>query len=122
MRNSHYLLYGVALATLGLVVVAPAGASQGGGASGQTEAASSNAPISPEQQAEIDRWPPDMQSAYSAWPPETKTYYWSLALERKQIFWRLRDQDKVALTAMTGPEREAAWDQIKDAVAAQSGE
>ena len=69
--------------------------------------------LTPEQKAEFDTWPPDQQYAYETWPAETKAYYWSLAPERQMMFWRLSDEDKIALTAMTGPERDSAWQQIE---------
>jgi hypothetical protein len=115
MRKSHYLLTGVALATAGLVILAPAGAVQTEGSSAQASIT-----LTSEQQAEFERWPPEMQTAYSAWPAETQTYYWSLETQKQMIFWRLRDQDKIALTAMTGPERDAAWVQIAEIVAASA--
>jgi hypothetical protein len=75
-----------------------------------------------DQQAEIDSWPAEQKAAYDAWPEETQAYYWSLPPERQMLFWRLSDEDKIALTAMTGPERDAAWTQIESSVAAPSGE
>lgn len=117
MRNSQLLLYGVGLATLGVVVAAPVNAAQADSNQGQNATASSAAQASPDQQAEIDSWPAEMQTAYAAWPPETQSYYWTLIPERQAIFWRLRDQHKITLTSMTGPERDATWQQIEQAVA-----
>lgn len=69
--------------------------------------------LSPEQKAAFDTWPPDRQMAYETWPSETKAYFWSLNEKRQNIFWRLTDDDKIALTAMTGPERDTAWERIE---------
>lgn len=121
MRNSHYLLAGVALATFGVVIAAPAGAAQTQDNSAQSSV-SAEASLSAEQQAEFDRWPSEMQTAYLAWPVETQSYYWSLDTQKQMVFWRLRDRDKIALTAMTGPERDAAWVQIAEIVAAAAEE
>ncbi|QUL38463.1 hypothetical protein [Erythrobacter sp. JK5] len=78
--------------------------------------------LTAEQQAEYDGWPPDMQSAYMTWPNETKGYYWSLTPERQGLFWRLSDDDKLALTAMTGPERDTAWQNIEARASGGSAE
>lgn len=115
MRISHALLFGVAAATLGFVVTST------GTAAPQDEQSATAMPpempdpvdTTPDQQAEIDGWPAEKQTAYAAWPDETKGYYWTLSPKRQAIFWALTDSDKVALTAMTGPEREDAWERIE---------
>lgn len=109
-RNSHLYLFGVAIATLGFVAAAPAIAKP-------QDAPSSSTPSSPqlsaEQQAQFDSWPSTQQPQYELWPAETQTYYWELPRPRQMLFWQLADEDKVALTAMTGPERDAAWNKIE---------
>jgi len=109
VRVSHLYLFGVALATFGLVA-APIAASE-------QDAPSSSAPNSPklssEQQAEFDSWPSEQQAQYQVWPAETQAYYWELSSPRQGLFWQLSDDDKIALTAMTGPERDAAWARIE---------
>lgn len=121
MRRSHIYLAAVALATLGVVIAAPGTA--------QVEPPPAETPIdriepdaerpslSPEQQAAYESWPPDRKFAFDAWPTETQSYFWSLAPERQELFWRLADEDKIAITAMTGTEREAAWDMIEKSAA-----
>jgi hypothetical protein len=117
MRVSHLYLFGVAALTLGVVVVAPSAASA-------QDAPSASAPASPqlsaEQQAEFDSWPGPQQAQYELWPAETQTYYWQLSPKRQSLFWRLPDEDKIAMTAMTGPERDAAWKQIEARASASS--
>ncbi len=71
--------------------------------------------LTEEQQAVFDSWAPDQQIAYNSWPSETKNYFWSLSPDRQGLFWRLTDEDKLAITAMTGPEREKAWSGIEAA-------
>ncbi|QFT78183.1 hypothetical protein [Erythrobacter sp. THAF29] len=117
MRRSHIYLAAVAVATLGVVIAAP-GTAQEGPPPAETPidevSPGTQAPaLSPDQQAEYDGWPPDRKFAYDAWPAETQTYYWSLEPERQALFWRLADEDKIAITAMTGTEREAAWEIIE---------
>ncbi|MFL0356305.1 hypothetical protein ACI5KX_07465 [Erythrobacter sp. GH1-10] len=119
MRQSHIYLAAVAVATIGLVVAAP-GASQndmpvpsGEAPIDQMAPAIPPPDLAPDQQAEYDNWPPDRKYAYDSWPAETKGYYWSLSPERQDLFWRLSDEDKIALTAMTGTERESAWEMIE---------
>ena len=120
MRASHIYLAGVALATLGVVIGAP-------GTAGQEAPPPGAAPIdqidppAPERQAmpaeaqtEYDGWAPDQKLAYDAWPAETQAYYWTLEPHQKALFWRLSDQDKIAITAMTGPERDTAWKMIEE--------
>lgn len=149
MRSSHIFLGGVALATLGLLVVTPASAQEeppmesdmpaetpGEMSGDMPDAMPGDTPIdqvddgpagstpvmlTPEQQAEYDGWAPDQKYAYDVWPQETQAYYWSLGTEEQALFWRLSDEDKIALTAMTGPEREAAWEVIKSNAAAAEG-
>ncbi len=122
MRIAHYCLFGVAAATFGYLTLAP-------GASAQEEAVPAPMPSepappdggpSPEQLAEIDSWPSEKKAAYDTWPDETKGYYWTLSDERQNLFWALADSDKIALTAMTGPEREAAWEQVEARAGAMS--
>ncbi len=117
MRRSHIYLCGVAIATLGLVAAAP-GIAQDDGAAAMAEPAE----MSAEQQAQFESWPVDQQTAYELWPPETKSYYWSLAPEQQELFWRLTDEDKIALTAMTGPERDSAWEQLQARASTPPGE
>ena len=110
MRISHLYLFGVAAATIGLVATAPVAASE-------QDAPSASTPASPqlteEQQAEFASWPSTQQAQYELWPAETQAYYWELSKPRQMLFWQLGDDDKIALTAMTGPERDAAWEQIE---------
>ena len=121
MRKSKYQKSGVVAAALGFLAATPTIAEeplaiegpQDDGA-GDAEPASAPAPeLSPEQQAEVAGWPADQQTAYMTWPAETQGYYWELSEPRQKMFWMLKDEDKIALTAMTGPEREAAWSQIE---------
>ena len=110
MRTTHYVLFAIAVVTFGYVAAAP------GQAALQEEGASAIPPdpaLTPEQKAEHDGWPAEKQAAYAAWPGETKGYYWTLSDERRMMFWALADSDTIALTAMTGPEREAAWERIE---------
>jgi len=111
MRKSHYCLFAVAIATFGYVAAAPSLAASDQ-AQENTEAAESAA-LTPEQQSEYDTWPVGQQSEYELWPAETKGYFWSLTPGRQMLFWRLSDEDKIALTVMTGPERDGAWEQIE---------
>lgn len=126
MRNPDPVRYSTAVAAAGLAVFIPAGMAlaQAGSAPvpAQAAAPSEEVALTPQQQAEFDRWPPIMQTTYRSWPRETKAYYWSLEAEQQQIFWRLRQRDKIALTAMTGPERDAAWNQIAEEIAASAKE
>ena len=118
MRRSHYWLFGVAVAALGYVAISP------GAAHAQYDDAMSAGSVDPamneEQRAEHDSWPEEKQAAYAAWPRETQAYYWSLNPERQMLFWALADSDKIALTAMTGPEREDAWERIEAQAGAAS--
>ena len=110
MRKAHFYLIGVFIATLGVVAAVPSAASI------QQERAAAVPPapdLTDEQRTELQSWPVELQAEYELWPSETKAYYWSLTTERQKIFWSLSDQDKIALTAMTGPERAAAWDEIE---------
>jgi len=105
MRKTSLYLIGASLAACTIAVPATIAA--------QDEAPGEAVSLSPEQQAVHDDWAPDMQVAYEAWPNETKGYFWSLSTNRQNLFWRLADEDKLALTAMTGPEREKAWSGIE---------
>lgn len=110
MRKSHIYLFAVAIATLGFVTASPGAATT----QETPDAAVPSAPqLTPDQQAEFSSWPVEQQTAYELWPAETQAYYWTLASERQMLFWRLTDEDKIALTAMTGPEREGAWEQVE---------
>lgn len=116
MRKSQYKNTGVAAAALGFLAATPglaAAAPQEKGAPDAGPSQLSEPEISGEQQAEIDSWPVEQQTAYMGWPAETKGYYWSLTPSQQMLFWRLTDEQKIALTAMTGPERDAAWQQIE---------
>ena len=121
MRKSKYQKSGVVAAALGFLAATPAIADaplalegpQDDGA-GDAGPATTPAPeLSREQQAEVAGWPADRQTAYMSWPAETQSYYWELSKPRQKMFWMLSDEDKIALTAMTGPERDAAWSQIE---------
>lgn len=117
MRKSHLYLFGVAIVTAFFLAVSPGAAA----VPGQTLAIAMQAEeraISPDQMAQFDSWPAEKQRQYDLWPPATKEYYWSLDPVRQGLFWRLADEDKIALTAMTGPEREATWRQIMSRVLA----
>ncbi|MDJ0643086.1 MAG: hypothetical protein QNJ15_09725 [Erythrobacter sp.] len=76
--------------------------------------------LTEEQQAVYDGWAPDQQVAYNSWPSETKNYFWTLSDKRQALFWRLTDEDKLAITAMTGPEREKAWSGIEAAAGGEA--
>ncbi len=111
MRKSHLKILAVAGAAVCYVAAAPALAQD------VQEAIPETVPspqLTPDQQAEVLTWPADQQASYQLWPAETQGYYWSLAPERQALFWRLSDEDKIAITAMTGPERDAAWNQIEN--------
>ncbi|WP_298304420.1 hypothetical protein [uncultured Erythrobacter sp.] len=114
MRVSHLYLFGVAVATLGMVAAAPIAAST-------QDAPSASPPTAPQlsekQQAEVSGWPSEQQAQYELWPAETQAYYWELSKPRQSLFWQLPDEDKIALTAMTGPERDAAWQQLESRAA-----
>ena len=121
MRKSKYQTSGVVAAALGFLAASPSIAEaplalegpQEDGA-GDAGPATATAPqLSREQQAEVAGWPDKRQTAYMSWPAETQSYYWELTEARQTLFWMLSDEDKIALTAMTGPEREAAWSQIE---------
>jgi hypothetical protein len=108
-------LFGVAAATAVYLAAAPAVAhaqDEMEDADTMTEPVPSAA-LDETQQADYDSWSEEQKVAYATWPVETQNYYWSLLPERQMMFWRLTDEDKVALTAMTGPEREAAWEQVE---------
>jgi len=105
MRKMSFYLIGASLAAAAAVAPATIAA--------QDELPGEDVSLSSEQQAIYDGWAPDMQVAYDAWPSETKGYFWSLSTSRQNLFWRLADEDKLALTAMTGPEREKAWSGIE---------
>ncbi len=83
--------------------------------SAQDETPIDEVSLTEEQQAAYDGWAPDQKVAYNSWPNETKNYYWSLSPDRQKLFWRLTDEDKLAITAMTGPERDKAWSGIEAA-------
>ncbi|MBV7266803.1 hypothetical protein [Erythrobacter ani] len=120
MRRSHYYLAGVALATFGLIVATPTTAQEAGPPPGdapidQVAPDTGSAPtLTPDQQAQYDGWEPDQKFGYDSWPAATQEYYWSLAPDEQMLFWRLTDEDKIAITAMTGPERDSAWETIKN--------
>ena len=124
MRNSHLYLFGVAAVTLGFVAATPGAAlamqDEPAETAGPSTATASD--MTPDQKADFDSWPVEKQTEYELWPAETKAYYWSLSAERQMLFWRLSDEDKIALTAMTGPEREAVWLNIESSAAVSSGE
>ena len=112
MRKSHYALLAVAVATLGYIAIAPSLAH----AAMQEEPERlvlADPELGPEQQAAFDSWTPQQQIEYAAWPAETKSYYWTLTPTRQALFWALADSEKIALTAMTGPERETKWERIE---------
>ncbi|MEE4537224.1 MAG: hypothetical protein V2J51_01865 [Erythrobacter sp.] len=111
MRTTHLYLAGIAIATLGVVIAAPVFAQDSDTAAAM--AGMEEPMLDPTQQAQYDSWPDNQRTAYAAWPSETKSYYWSLEPEKQALFWRLSDDDKVAMTAMTGSERDAAWSQIE---------
>jgi|GEM_PF-1269089 len=123
MPKSNYHKSGLVAAALGFFAASPALADapltagqpqeDGAGDAEPTPETMSAPQLSPEQQAEVGTWPADKQTAYMSWPAETQGYYWELSKPRQTMFWMLADKDKVALTAMTGPEREAAWNQIE---------
>ena len=128
MRKSHIYLFGVAIVTLGFVASAP-GAADGQDPQAEAETAEVEAteppaqtepaePAAPhegaEEWVEFSSWPVERQAEYQLWPLETQTYYWTLSRERQAVFWQLSDEDKVALTAMTGPERDRAWERLEE--------
>ena len=106
MRILSKLCFGASL--VALIVTAPTALAA------QDEMPGEAVELTAEQQAMFDNWPPDKQFAYSSWPSATKNYYWSLSSTRQKLFWRLSDEDKIAVTAMTGPERDAAWKSIEE--------
>lgn len=121
MRKSHYALIAVAAVTIGYVAVSPGLAN----AAVQEEAERllpADPELTPEQQATVGSWTPQQQIEYAAWPAETKGYYWTLSASRQALFWALADSDKIALTAMTGPEREAKWERIEYLAGPEPGE
>lgn len=117
MRVSHLYLFAVAIATFGVVAHAPVSAKS---QDAPSAAAPSSPELSGEQQAQFDSWPSAQQAQYELWPSETQSYYWELSPPRQTLFWQLADGDKIALTAMTGPERDSAWEQIEARSAAPS--
>jgi hypothetical protein len=126
MRNSHIWLYGVAAATVAVVALAPVGAQDAMApdsmAPEMMEPEDTMGDLTPEQEAERDRWPTEQQTAYDAWPDDTKDYYWTLPRARQDIFWRLRDDDKVALTRMNGERQEASWKALEERLVNPPGE
>lgn len=115
MRKSQHQIPGVAAAALGFLAAIPslAAAPQEKGIKDAGPSQLSDPELTGEQQAELDTWSVEQQSAYMGWPAETKGYYWSLTSSQQSLFWRLTDEQKIALTAMTGPERDAAWQRIE---------
>ncbi len=111
MRKSHIYLFAVAAVTVGLVATAPVAANTSSAIT--TIAVQASGELGPDQKAEFDIWSSEKQAEYELWPAETQSYYWSLTPDRQMVFWRLSDEDKIAITAMTGPEREAAWGRIE---------
>lgn len=117
MRRSHIYLAAIAIATLCVVMAAPGAAQEEKSPSptgvspieGMASGTPPRSSLSAEQQAEYDDLAPDQKFTHDSWPAETRSYYWSLTPEKQDMFWRLSDEDKIALTAMTGPERTAAW-------------
>lgn len=106
MRINSKLCFGVSV--VALLLTAPTGLAA------QDTMPDEAVEMTAEQRAMFDDWPPDKQFAYNSWPRATKDYYWSLSSERQKLFWRLSDEDKIAVTAMTGPERDAAWKSIEE--------
>lgn len=111
LRSGNVMLFGVAAITLGYLLTAPAAAVAPQDVVDEVMEEPPTDPVA--EQAQIETWSPEKQAAYEAWPTETKAYYWTLSPERQKMFWALADSDKVALTAMTGPEREEAWKQVE---------
>lgn len=107
MRFSHAMLYGIAAATFGFLATAP------GSAQTPDPMMSSVDEPTPAQKAQMKNWSSDQQAAYKSWPAETQSYYWTLSPDRQMLFWQIDDETKLAITAMTGPEREAAWSEIE---------
>lgn len=115
MRISHCLLFAIGATTIAYVATAPGNAEP----PMPEPSASQPADPVPEPPSEADRnaemagWSPEMRTAYEAWPEATKRYYWSLTQPRQRLFWALAESDRIALTAMTGTERDAAWTRIE---------
>ncbi|WP_108787623.1 hypothetical protein [Erythrobacter sp. Alg231-14] len=117
MKTSHIYLFGVAIATVALIATAPVAAAR------STSVATAETPLQldgsaggktdEEQTAEYESWSSEKQAQYDLWPAETQQYFWTLSPRRQMLFWQLTDQDKIALTAMTGPERDTAWGRIE---------
>ncbi|MEP3051482.1 MAG: hypothetical protein ABJP48_00695 [Erythrobacter sp.] len=106
MRNSLPKFAHSGMLAIALTLTIPANAQDEPPITGSSE-------LTPDQSATYDTWPPDQQVAYDTWPLETRGYYWSLAPDRQELFWRLSNEDRVLITAMTGPERESAWQSIE---------
>lgn len=129
MPKSNYHKSGLVAAALGFLAASPAladapltaGQPQEDGAGDAAPETANATQLSAGQQAEIGTWPADKQTAYMSWPAETQGYYWELSEPRQTMFWMLTDKDKIALTAMTGPEREGAWSQIEARAASSPG-
>lgn len=66
-----------------------------------------------DQQDAYDRWPAERKREYDAWPGDVQAYFWTLSSVRRPMFWQLPDNDKLALVAMSAPDREAAWQIIE---------
>ncbi len=70
-------------------------------------------PMTTEQQASYDALTPEQQQALALWPGEVQAYYWTLPVPRQDLFWRLGDGDRMALSALSPEDGNAAWDMIE---------
>ncbi|MDC0886934.1 hypothetical protein OAS19_04005 [Altererythrobacter sp.] len=71
------------------------------------------AEMTPERLSAYLGWSEEQRTQYDAWPVDTQVYYWTLSPPRQEVFWRISDSDKLALTAMSEPDRAAAWDLVE---------
>ncbi len=74
--------------------------------------------LTPDQMAAYETWPDDKRAMYDAWPTDAQAYFWTLPEARQSLFWRLGDNDKLAIVAMSDPDRDAAWTMIEERAAA----
>ncbi|NNC52001.1 MAG: hypothetical protein HKO08_03040 [Erythrobacter sp.] len=107
MRKTFLYFLGGQLATISIPVIAQESAPDaipeevGGG------------PLTPDQMAAFESWPPGRQAQYEAWPTDAQAYIWTLTPVRQDTFWMLKDEDKIAIVAMDDATREEAWGVIE---------
>lgn len=117
MRRTFWYIVGGQLATISIPALAqdaaevpPAEALPDGVGQGE---------LTPDQMAAYDGWPAEQKAVYDNWPTDTQAYFWTLTPDRQSLFFRLAENDRLALTAMSDPDRDAAWQMVEEKAAAQ---